>query len=203
MKLIMMVILVSSTSLAQDRSGPFILVFLNPDPNRPVLPQATIDSLQDAHLRNIQKLSNEGKLIIAGPFDGGGGIFVLATASTDTARLWLSTDPAIHSKRWTIETFRYTPLIGSICRVVVQYEMTTYGFVRFQWKQGNPQSRLLQIAPRDSIVAAGMLEGSGSILVLKGTPDEGQLRKTKVVQEGMIDVIVRRLWIAKGSFCEQ
>jgi len=190
-------------SFASGQAGKFVMVFLNTDPNREQLSQAAIDSLQVAHLANIQRLSNEGKLIISSRFDEGGGIFVLATASKDTAQMWLSTDPAIRSKRWLIEAYPYVPRIGSICKVVVQYEMATYAFVRFQWKDGNPMGHLMQVASPDLIVAAGMLEGNGSILVVKGTVNEENIRNDPAVKDGMIDVTVKKLWIAKGSFCEK
>ncbi|HLA68110.1 MAG TPA: YciI family protein [Bacteroidota bacterium] len=190
-------------SLADAQADKFMMVFLTIDPNRPQLPQQVIDSLQTAHMANIQNLANEGKLLIAGPFDGGGGIFVLATDSKDTARAWLSTDPAIRSKRWIIETYPYVPRIGSICRVVVQYEMTTYSFIRFEWKEGKVENQLMKLVDRGSIVAAGGLQGSGSILVVRGDIDEAVMKKDRVVREGKVGATVRKLFIAKGSFCEK
>ncbi len=200
-KLLLLATLV--TGSASSQSAQFTMVLLAIDPDRPKLPQRTVDSLQEAHLANIQKLSNEGKVVIAGPFDGGGGIFVLSTAFPDTARRWLSTDPAIRSKRWIIEAFPYIPRIGSVCKVVIKYEMATYGFVRFQWKEGNPEGHLLRLVHPDSVVAAGILEGNGSIVIHRGTPDESALRKERAVREGMVDVSVKHLWIARGSFCEK
>jgi len=197
------ILLLLSLSIAGAQTQKFTMVFLNTDPNRPELPQKIIDSLQTAHLANIQRLSNEGKLLIAGPFDGGGGIFVLATDSKDTAKAWLSTDPAIRSKRWIVDAYRYFPRVGSVCRVVIQYEMATYSFIRFEWKEGNPENQFMRLVDRGSVIAAGTLQGSGSILVIRGDVDEELMKKDRIVQEGKIGVTVRKLWIAKGSFCEK
>lgn len=189
-----------SISAAQDR--PFTMVFLALDPDRPVLPQEEIDSLQTLHMANIQKLADEGKLVIAGPFDSGGGLFVMSTVSRDTANMWLNTDPAVRSKRWMIETYPYVPSIGGICVVAVKYEMVTYTLVRFTWTNGNMQNRLISLLNRDAIVGAGVLEGSGSVVVLRGEVDENSLKNESIVRQEKIGVSVRKLWIAKGSFCE-
>lgn len=192
--------LVGTVAFAQTRS--FTMVFLTLDPNRPVLTQPVIDSLQAEHMKNIQRLANEGKLLAAGPFDGGGGLFVLSTASKDTAAMWLATDPAVRSRRWIIETYQYIPKIGGICAVAVKYEMTTYSFVRFQWGEGNVESQLMQLVDRDAIVGAGTIAGNGNIIVARGDVSEDELKKDKLVHSGNIKVSVKKLWIAKGSFCE-
>jgi len=189
-------------SVALAGNGPFMMVFLVHDPNRPELPKATVDSLQAAHMENIHRLAKEGKLLIAGPFDGGGGIFVLSTGSKDTANMWLSTDPAIRSKRWIIEIYPYIPRIGGICVVGEDYKMATYGFVRFTYNEGDIESHLLGLVDRNKIIAAGLLKGSGMMLVVRGDLDEAVIRKEPLVRNGTVRASVKKLWIAKGSFCE-
>ncbi|MBL4708008.1 MAG: hypothetical protein JKY48_06160 [Flavobacteriales bacterium] len=56
--------------------------------------------LQAAHIANIDRLAQEGKLLVAGPFLGGAkgklrGIYIFDTPSIDSARKYTSTDPAI------------------------------------------------------------------------------------------------------------
>ena len=82
-----------NSMMAQEKS--FVWVFLNTNPNRPELPKAEVDSLQAGHMANIGRLAKEGKLLIAGPFYGGGGIFGFRSTTIDTVNEWLSTDPAI------------------------------------------------------------------------------------------------------------
>src|SRR5882672_9945137 len=127
-KLLTIFILFMST-LCSAQSYTFI--FLNSKKDKPVLPEEEVKKIMDGHLANISRLAKEGKLIVAGPFEGGGGIFILNTTSVDTAKVWLSTDPGIKANRWNIEILPYQPRIGSACAVGENYEMTNYQFVRF------------------------------------------------------------------------
>lgn len=54
--------------------------------------------IQKGHMTNISKLTEEGKLIIAGPFINGGekrGIFIFDVATKEEAEALTNTDPAI------------------------------------------------------------------------------------------------------------
>ncbi len=75
----------------------YVLAFLKKGPNRPTNPQEGAD-LQTAHLANIQRLTTEGKLLLAGPFLDEGeirGIYIFDVATVEEARELTSTDPAI------------------------------------------------------------------------------------------------------------
>src|SRR3989339_527286 len=99
-------------SFGSANAQPYLFVFLNTNPNKPVLPKEQVDSIMAGHMANIGRLAKEGKLLIAGPFYDGGGIFVLATASKDTAWEWLRTDPGVRANRWNIELLPYHPRRG-------------------------------------------------------------------------------------------
>jgi uncharacterized protein YciI len=62
----------------------------------------TTDSLFVGHLKNIQRLANEGKLVVAGPLQKNEksyrGIFILNVKTTDEAKTLLQTDPAIKAQ---------------------------------------------------------------------------------------------------------
>lgn len=75
----------------------YVMAFLKMGPNRPT-EKYVIDSLQSAHMANISKLADEGKLVLAGPFlsnDSLRGIYIFNTTSIEEAKSWTSTDPAI------------------------------------------------------------------------------------------------------------
>ena len=59
------------------------------------------DSLFAGHMKNIQRLASENKLILAGPLGKNDksyeGIFVLNTDSIKEASEMLETDPAVHA----------------------------------------------------------------------------------------------------------
>ncbi len=166
----------------------------------------------EGHLANIERLAKEGKLLVAGPFDGGGGIFILNTTSTDEARLWLSTDPGIQANRWDIEILPYTPRIGAVCIAKEPYEMVNYNFIRFVEKSTaieNAESILKQhhefvlaLKKSGNIITEGIFESRGSILILKGEMNDNLFESDPAIQHGIISIERKKLWIAKGSFCE-
>ncbi len=53
------------------------------------------------HMKNIQKMANEGKLAVAGPFEKGGnnrGIFILNVSTFEEAKALLEGDTAVKEK---------------------------------------------------------------------------------------------------------
>lgn len=75
----------------------YVMAFLKKGPNRE-LDSAKAVSLQIAHLENIRKMADEGKLVLAGPFFGEGelrGIYVFDVESIEDAEKLTRTDPAI------------------------------------------------------------------------------------------------------------
>ncbi len=75
----------------------FVELITNPD--RPELPKAEVDSIQAAHMANISKMVEEKLLMLAGPFEGGGGIFILKVDSMEAAEKLTARDPAIKAGR--------------------------------------------------------------------------------------------------------
>ena len=73
--------------------------------------------IQEAHLNNINRLYNEGKLKVAGPFGGKGtwrGLFIFDCNTQEEVEQYLKTDPAISLGRLTYEIHPwYTAPIGS------------------------------------------------------------------------------------------
>lgn len=75
----------------------YVIAFLKRGPNKSS-DSITKATLQRAHLDNITKLANEGKLVLAGPFFGNDdlrGIYVFDVQSIEEAQKLTETDPAI------------------------------------------------------------------------------------------------------------
>lgn len=77
----------------------FVIAFLKRGPNRSQ-DSLTAANLQRAHMDNITKLANEGKLVLAGPFFGNDdlrGIYIFDVQSIEEAQKLTATDPAIQA----------------------------------------------------------------------------------------------------------
>ena len=101
----------SLPTLAQEDNTPkwdlksYQMVFLYRGENRS---QDSLEAvkIQGGHLANIQRLSEEGKLIVAGPFLDNQdlrGIFIFDCESEDEVKELLKTDPAIIAGRLKYE----------------------------------------------------------------------------------------------------
>lgn len=77
----------------------YVMAFLKRGPNRGQ-DSAEAAALQTAHLENIIRMAEEGKLVLAGPFSDTGevrGIYIFNVSTIEEARALTSTDPAIQA----------------------------------------------------------------------------------------------------------
>lgn len=216
MKLLPVLLFILLHTFAWGQAKTYSIVFLNKKADADQLPKDQIDKIMEGHLANIDRLAKEGKLLAAGPFEGGGGIFILNTTSTEEAQEMLSTDPGVQAKRWNIEILPYKPRIGSVCPVGEKYEMTSYQFVRYDaivsksTATNFPQilrkhdEYLKQLAGTGNIITEAVFgDHDGGILVMKGDLQKEVIEADPAVQEGLLELQFKKLWIAKGSFCEK
>jgi uncharacterized protein YciI len=106
--------------LKADQRGMrmYVMAFLKAGPNRNQDEEAA-KALQQAHMDNIGRMANEGKLVVAGPFGDKGelrGIYVFKTDSLDEAKRWTESDPAVQAGRLAMELH---PWYGSAAMVLV------------------------------------------------------------------------------------
>lgn len=211
---ILALVFISISSLVYGQSKTYLFVFLHKKSSAEQLPQDQIEKIMPGHLANIERLAKEGKLLASGPFEGGGGIFILNTNSMDDAKQWLSTDPGIQAKRWDVEILPYTPRMGSVCLAKEPYEMVTYHFVRFVEKRSSTDENTTDILMQHhgyikglkdtlNVITEGVFEPNGNILIAKDNVSDEILESDPAVKQGIISVERKKLWIAKGSFCEQ
>ena len=83
----------------------YVFAFLYAGPNRDQ-DSVRAAELQNAHLQNIMRLAEEGKLVLAGPFlDDGNirGIYVFNVETIEEAEALTNTDPAIQAGRLKME----------------------------------------------------------------------------------------------------
>lgn len=87
----------------------YYMVFLRRGPawTAAATPEST--KVSQAHRANIERLTKEGKMVVAGPFDGQSGdralagIFILRAGSMDEAKTLTESDPAVKAGRFVYE----------------------------------------------------------------------------------------------------
>ena len=88
-----------AAELGADQYGmaSYVIAFLKRGPNRDMSDEEALE-LQTAHLNNIQRLADEGVLVVAGPFMGAGdmmGIYIFDVETIEEAQELTASDPAI------------------------------------------------------------------------------------------------------------
>ncbi len=203
----------SQHALAQSKS--LFFVYLNTNPDKEVLSEVATKALQAGHLDNIDNLHQQGKLVAAGPFEGGGGLFILKAESLEQAHLFLATDPAIKANRFIIEVYPFQFWNGGICETSEPYEMVTYQFCRLR---SNPEGDFGDLQFNNRIFFANQYNQTEDVLcyafyedstdgfalfnVAETSDVETIVKEHPSIKAGLIEFEIKPLWIAKGTFCE-
>jgi uncharacterized protein YciI len=77
----------------------YVMAFLKMGPNR-TKDSTEAAELQMAHMANIERMAEEGKLVLAGPFFGGDslrGIYIFNVTTIEEAEALTNSDPAIQA----------------------------------------------------------------------------------------------------------
>lgn len=89
--------LAKRTGANENGMRSYVFVLLKTGPNKmPAGPER--DEMFKGHFANMKRLAGEGKLVMAGPFDGVDGwrgLFIFATPDIDEAKKLVATDPVI------------------------------------------------------------------------------------------------------------
>ncbi len=83
----------------------YVMAFLKKGPNRDMDSVETA-KIQQAHLENITRLGDEGKLVVAGPFMDDGdirGIYIFNVSTLEEAKQLTNSDPAVKAGRLIME----------------------------------------------------------------------------------------------------
>jgi len=112
-----------ASKVGADEHGmrAYVLVILKTGPNKmPAGPER--DEMFKGHFANIKRLADEGKLAVAGPFDGVDGwrgMFIFAVKDIDEARALTASDPVIAKGEMVAEFHKY---YGSAALMLVPTE---------------------------------------------------------------------------------
>ncbi len=203
-------------SVAAEAQQKFTFVFLHKRTDKAELPKEEVDKIMEGHMANINRLASEGKLVAAGPFEGGGGLFIFNSTSQAEVKDWLQTDPGVRAERWNVEVLPYEPRMGGVCTVGEPYEMVSYTFVHFkpQVMKFNVQNAdetlrkqfefVKKLAATGNVVTEATFGGlDGGILVMRGEVQQEAILGAPAVVESLYEAEFKKLWIAKGAFCEK
>lgn len=100
-----------AASLGADDYGMrnYVLVVLKTGPNKMAAGPAR-DEMFKGHFANINRLAEQGKLALAGPFDGADGwrgLFIFAVSDIEEAKKLVATDPVISNGEMVAEYHKY------------------------------------------------------------------------------------------------
>lgn len=210
-----MVILSSFQIIAQNNNDLFF-VFLNTNPDKEKISELQVESLQAGHLKNIEKLAKEGKILSAGPFEGGGGMFVISAKDQFQAWEYLESDPAIKANRFKVEVLPFKISNGNICAPKKPYEMVNYQFIRLisntdfndDYRPLTNENRIFMsnlIRNHKEVLVYGFFsEYNDGMVVIDGSKEfsERLIKDHPSVKAGQLFSEIKTLYIAKGSFCE-
>jgi uncharacterized protein YciI len=102
-------LLASTACRSAPEAEPFQFAFLVRGDSTAQRTADERNATQAAHMSNIQRLAEEKKLLVAGPFGEGNphpearGIFLFDTAEEATALEWTNTDPAVQQRVLAME----------------------------------------------------------------------------------------------------
>lgn len=213
------IILLTLTTLFTFNSNAqnYFFVFLNSNPNKEKLSEDAVNELQKKHLDNISRLYNEGVIVAAGPFDGGGGLFIINEKDIESVKKQLATDPAIAANRFIIEIFTLEIEYGSICEVPETYEMGTYQFVRLRntstsnqdLDNGSDKEAFTDNIQNDesNLIFKGKFNDQNEGIIIFDHKDSKPIvdiiSENPMVKKGSLAYEIKSLWIAKETFCKK
>ena len=95
----------STPGVPKDMTQYFVGVIYRGEKWAPQVTEEVME-LQKAHLANIGRLAEEGKMVLAGPFGDGGemrGLFFFDVKTMEEAQELVNTDPAVKAGRLRVE----------------------------------------------------------------------------------------------------
>ena len=101
--------LASKLGADEDGMRSYVLVILKTGPNK-MAEGPERDAMFQGHFANMKRLTNAGKLVLAGPFDGKDGwrgMFVFAVKDIEEAKQLTATDPVLINGEMVAEYHAY------------------------------------------------------------------------------------------------
>lgn len=196
-------------SFQTSAQNSLFFVFLETNPNRAELTESNLSAVMEGHLENIDRLYKEGDLFLAGPIDGGGGVFVLNANSLSAAQDLVETDPAVKADRFIAGTHEMEIEKGFICNQVKPYEMVQFKLLRYVPKEGATTEALFNehygyVQTDEVLMSAAIRNGDAIeyVIVLPNGFDASNFAiNDPLISSGNYDYTVRSWWATDQTFC--
>ncbi|MGP8078798.1 MAG: YciI family protein [Thermoplasmata archaeon] len=88
----------------------YILGLFRRVPDRASIPDEEAARIQEGHMANLRRLTEQGELITAGPFEEDSdlrGVLIFSTGSVERARELMRNDPAITNGRLVLDLYTW------------------------------------------------------------------------------------------------
>lgn len=216
---IFILLIVNSFSVNELRSQDAdFFIFLNTNPDKERISKEEVNELQKKHLDNIARLFKEGIILAAGPFNSGGGIFIMRASSRKAIDSLLLTDPAIKAKRFIIEIFPAEIIYGKLCEIGEDYKMKEYTFIRYSNHPNSITNKdLKEIRNQhfnyfnnlndstEVLSEISLNKSEGGVMIIKKSTLEyidERMNEDPYLKNGIYDYTGYTLWIADQTFCD-
>jgi len=207
--------LLSCGSRAQQANHYFI-AFLDKNPTAGERSREESAKLLKAHLETLQALQRAGKVVAVGRFEDGGAMLIFNCPTTDDVTSALDADPSILANQWKVEVRPLRSHFGKYCPASETGEPAKYFFARFDAVVSKftastyPEilarhdAYVRKIVDTGNVVVGGDFGSEeGGIVLMKGMVQPEIFEADPGVQEGLIELTIRDVHVARGTFCEK
>jgi len=141
------------------------------------------DTIRQQHFANVISMYDAGKLAIAGPFDDDSdlvGIFIMRTASSGEAKMWLDTDPAVKAGLMTADIHPWfsEDVFQKATISPLKLEKVYFGFLKKgpNRKDGDDKNPEIQELQKAHLANINRLAETKKLIVAGPFGDDGDLR---------------------------
>jgi uncharacterized protein YciI len=179
-----------------SESADFVFVFLKAGPQEGQITIQDLKAARDGHFANMKRLSDDGRLLLAGPLGpeidpADRGLFVFDTATTEEAREFTDTDPAVQAGLLVMELhawrapaiLREVPARSEAAKQELNEDArgpgaNARGYVLALTKDEDAHDRLVEAGLKDRVLFAGDfggdMEGTRLICLDYGAVEEAR-----------------------------
>jgi uncharacterized protein YciI len=214
---IFVLLLTFSTSAFAADSLRYYFVFLNPNPNLQQIGDSAYTEIQRKHLEDMTRLHESGFLVAAGPFEGGGGVFIVRASTVKAVNDSMNTDASVMASRSVAEILPMNIYRGKLCEGdgddMRSYEALRLNNIRLGQKDMTPEKIREQI---DGWIANAEKQGKvlfvctlgcdipESVFIVADITEKKRVatKHYQPKEPGAFIAIMKNFFLAHGTFCE-